>query len=109
MSTWIGEMTDTITVAPSTGVAGSGSTKPTYGTQSTVQCFYVDGANVVRDADGELVDITATFYTQTEINEGDAIWVSGTDTNDDGDARTPKAVTHHHDLSGGDDVWEVEL
>lgn len=109
MSTWVGEMTDTVTVAPSTGVAGSGSAKPTYGTQSTVKCFYVDGANVVRGADGQIVDITAKFYTQTSISDDDAIWVTGADTGDGDEARTPKAVTHYHDLAGGDGVWEVEL
>lgn len=107
MSTWLGEMTDTVTVADVTGA--DGAAKPTYGTQSEVACFYVDGAKVTRDADGNLADVTSVFYTHTQVAKDAAIWVAGTNTANDAEARTPVAVTRYHDLTGEDDLWEVEL
>lgn len=108
MSTWLGQMPDTITVAPQTGVRDSDGA-PEYGAQVEVKCMYVGGASVVRNQDGEVVSINASIYTHNEISQTHAIWVEGTDTAKEDEARTPVAVKAFHDLSGSDHLWEVEL
>lgn len=107
MSTWSDCFPDTVTVAAPTGAADDGT--PTFGAQSEIACMYVDGANVTRNADGEIVDVSATFYTHDEVGDGWAVWVPGTDTTDDDEARTPESVTEYHDFEGDDDLWEVTL
>lgn len=107
MSTWAQDMPDTITVASQTGARDDGA--PTYGTQRTVSCMYVKAAKVVRNQDGEVADITSQIITHDEIKESDAIWVTGTDTSDEGESARPQSVAVYHDLDGSDELWEVTL
>lgn len=107
MSAFSHLLKDTITVASQTGVDVDQA--PTYGTQSTIKARYEPGGKVIRSADGETIQRRDVLYTDTEIDQTDAIWLPGANTSSDDEAQTPDSITESTSPLGSGTLWEVVL
>lgn len=116
MGSWSPEMVHSVTVKQITGRDEYG--KPTLGSATTVKCRHESGTRVVRDQEGEVVDVQDLLITETPIDSSDTWrggWVNvvvfppGATTSNADEGRKPISVLKTDDLSGADTLYEVTL
>ena len=85
-------MTDTVTLAASSGVSTSGD--PTWSAQREIAARVVWGHDLVRQSDGTEIESSVKVATHDAVTMGDRIWLPGDDTSSTEEARKPISISH---------------
>jgi hypothetical protein len=104
---YVGLLTDTITVATMSGVDGHGD--PAFNTQATMSARVEFGTRRVYAANGTERQCEAVLMTEAEIPMGARIWLPGTNTAVAREAKIPIAIKRASNPSGGLTVYETYL
>jgi hypothetical protein len=80
-------LTQTVTIAPMTGVGNSGD--PTYGAQVTKKARVQTGIKIVASGTENERQATHTIYLEESVGLNDRIWLPGDNTADTTAARRP--------------------
>lgn len=100
-------LTQTITVAPVTGVGNSGD--PTYGAQVTKKARVQSGLKIVASGTESERQATHTIYLEESVGLNDRIWLPGDNTADNTEARRPIDVAHSPLPDASLTLWKVLL